>query len=600
MIGCSRHSSRYPSVKQDIVEFPARDAGAGVEFVMDLGTLQKPSGAGQRRAEHEQLDVVIVGAGFAGLAALHRFRDERGHSTRLIEAADGPGGVWYWNAYPGARCDVESLQYALSFSDELSQEWNWTERFALQGEIRAYIDHVVERFDMAKDMRFGTRVTSAHWDEGSARWLVETDRGDHYEVRYLVMATGPLSTPYVPSWPGQDEFEGEIHHTGRWPHQPVNFSGKRVAVIGTGSSGVQAATEIGKTAAHLYVMQRTAHHVVPAANRPMHEGEQEAVKAQYAHLRLSWLMTPAGMSWRTLPSDEFVVSGEESALEVTDEERDAAFERAWNYGGTAFHRAFNDLLTDERASALANDFLERKIATIVDDPETARLLTPRQYYGTKRLILDSGYYEMFNRPEVELVDVKADPIEGFTARGVRTANAEYDVDIIVCATGYDALTGSLDRIDIRGRNGVSLKEEWAGGPCSYLGVMVKDFPNLFMVAGPQSPSTLANVIVCNEYQVGWIADCIRYLDTHGLRSIDVDAEAQEQWVEHVNRLGEASIYTKGANWYWGANVEGKSPTFLCYIGFGDYVERCEAIATDGYPGFMLEREGQAMLDEGTR
>lgn len=553
-----------------------------------------------REPERAELDVLIVGAGFAGLAALYRFRDERGHSVRLIEAADGPGGVWYWNAYPGARCDVESLQYALSFSDELSQEWNWTERFALQGEIRAYVDHVVERFDMARDMRFGTRVVSAHWDEASARWNVATDRGDSYAVRYLVMATGPLSTPYVPDWPGQDLFAGEIHHTGRWPHRPVDFTGKRVAVIGTGSSGVQAATEIAKQAAHLYVMQRTAHHIVPAGNRPLHEGEQEAVKAQYPHLRLTWLMTPAGMSWRTLPSDEVIVTGEESALEVTDEARDAAFERAWNYGGTAFHRAFNDLLTDERASALANDFLERKIASIVNDTETARLLTPRQYYGTKRLILDSGYYEMFNRPEVELVDVKADPIAGFTARGVRTASAEYEVDVIVCATGYDALTGSLDRIDIRGRDGASLKQAWAGGPRSYLGVVVKDFPNLFIVSGPQSPSALANVLVANEYQVGWIANAIGFLESHAIRSIDVDAGAQEEWVEHVNRLGEASIYTKGANWYWGANIDGKSPTFLCYIGFGDYVERCEAIAAAGYPGFVLERERQVALSKGAR
>ncbi len=544
--------------------------------------------SGGRAPESATLDALIVGAGFAGLAALYRLRDERGHSVRLIEAADGPGGVWYWNAYPGARCDVESLQYALSFSDELSQEWNWTERFALQGEIRAYIDHVVERFDIAKDMRFGTRVIKAHWDEGSARWRVETDRGDRYEVRYLIMATGPLSTPYIPSWPGQDRFGGEIYHTGRWPHRPVDFTGKRVAVIGTGSSGVQAATEIGKTAANLYVMQRTAHHIVPAANRPMHEGEQEAVKAQYAHLRLSWLMTPAGMSWRTLPSDEVIVTGEESALDVSAEERDAAFERAWNYGGTAFHRAFNDLLTDERASALANDFLERKIASIVDDPETARLLTPRQYYGSKRLILDSGYYAMFNRPEVELIDVKADPIEAFTSRGVRTAKGEYEVDVIVCATGYDALTGSLDRIDIRGRGGASLKEAWSGGPRSYLGVMVRGFPNLFIVSGPQSPSALANVLVANEYQVGWIADLIDYLCSKAVRTIDVDSEAQESWVQRVNQLGEASIYTKGANWYWGANVEGKSPTFLCYIGFGDYVERCEAITAQGYPGFVLD------------
>ena len=543
---------------------------------------------GTRAPDDEVLDVLVVGSGFGGLAALHKFRDEMGYATRLIEAAPGPGGVWYWNAYPGARCDVESLQYALGFSDELSQEWEWSERFATQPEILTYVNHVVERFGMARDMRFNTRVTAAHWDESKARWRVTTDHGDSYEVRYLVMAAGPLSTPYIPDWPGQEDFKGEIYHTGRWPREEVDFAGKRVAVIGTGSSGVQAATEIAKDAAHLYVMQRTAHHIVPAANRPLDEAEQNAVKAQYPHLRLDWLLSPAGMSWRTLPSDEAIVTGEESALEVSDEERDAAFERAWNYGGTAFHRAFSDLLTDERASSLANDFLQRKISAIVDDPGAADLLTPRQYYGTKRLILDSGYYKMFNRPEVTLVDMKSDPIEALTARGVRTAKTEYEVDIIVCATGYDALTGSLAGIDIRGRNGRPLKDAWDGGPRTYLGTMVAGFPNLFMVSGPQSPSVLANVIVANEYQVHWIAEAIRHLDERGARAMDVELSAQDAWVDHVNALGEASIYTKGANWYWGANIEGKSPTFLCYIGFGDYVERCEAIARDRYPGFIVE------------
>jgi cation diffusion facilitator CzcD-associated flavoprotein CzcO len=529
-----------------------------------------------------------VGAGFGGLAALHRFRDELGLATRLLEAADGAGGVWYWNGYPGARCDVESLQYAFAFSPELTQEWNWTERFAAQGEILAYVNHVVERFDMAKDMRLETRVTSAVYDEARAVWAVETDRGDHYEARYVIMATGPLSTPYIPAWPGQDAFRGEIYHTGLWPHHPVNFAGKRVAVIGTGSSGVQSATEIGKHAAQLFVFQRTAHHVVPAANRPMHPGEQEQVKARYPELRAQWIDSPAGMSWRSLPDDDPVVPGNKSALEVSDEEREAIFERAWAYGGTTMHRSFNDLLVDERASQLANQFIARKIASLVRDPETAALLAPDQLYGTKRLILETGYYDLFNQPNVSLVDMKADPIEGIAPTGIVTrTGASYDVDIIVFATGYDALTGSLNRIDIRGRGGVALGDVWREGPRSYLGVMVGGFPNLFLVAGPQSPSTLANVLVANEQQVDWIGDTVRYLDARGVNAIEPEPDAQAAWVDEVNARGQASIYTKGANWYWGANIEGKSPAFLCFINFADYKARCEEIAQAGYAGFRL-------------
>jgi len=555
---------------------------------MQAGEPVVPSRTGDRPPEQAVLDVLIVGAGFGGLAALHCFRDKLGLATRLVEAADGAGGVWYWNGYPGARCDVESLQYAFAFSPELTQEWNWTERFAAQGEILAYVNHVVERFDMAKDMRLETRVASAIYDEARAVWAVETDRGDRYEARYVIMATGPLSTPYIPAWPGQDAFGGAIYHTGLWPHHPVDFAGKRVAVIGTGSSGVQSATEIGKHAAQLFVFQRTAHHVVPAANRPMHPGEQEQVKARYPELRAQWIDSPAGMSWRSLPDDNPVVPGDKSALEVSDEEREAIFERAWAYGGTTMHRSFNDLLVDERASQLANQFIARKIASLVRDPETAALLAPDQLYGTKRLILETGYYDLFNQPNVSLVDMKADPIERITPAGIVTrAGASYDVDIIVFATGYDALTGSLNRIDIRGRGGVTLGDVWREGPRSYLGVMVGGFPNLFLIAGPQSPSTLANVLVANEQQVDWIGDTVRYLDSRGVTAIEPEPDAQAAWVEEVNARGQASIYTKGANWYWGANIEGKSPAFLCFINFADYKARCEEIAQAGYVGFRL-------------
>jgi len=555
---------------------------------MQAGAAAVPSRKGDRPPELAALDVLIVGAGFGGLAALHRFRDELGLATRLVEAADGAGGVWYWNGYPGARCDVESLQYAFAFSPELTQEWNWTERFAAQGEILAYVNHVVERFDMAKDMRLETRVISAVYDEARAMWTAETDRGDRYEARYVIMATGPLSTPYIPAWSGQDEFEGEIYHTGLWPHHPVDFAGKRVAVIGTGSSGVQSATEIGKHAARLFVFQRTAHHVVPAANRPLHPGEQEQVKARFPELRAQWIDSPAGMSWRSLPDDNPVVPGDKSALEVSDEEREAIFERAWAYGGTTMHRSFNDLLVDERASQLANRFIAGKIASLVRDPETAALLAPDQLYGTKRLILETGYYDLFNQPNVSLVDMKADPIERISPTGIVTrSGAFYDVDIIVFATGYDALTGSLNRIDIRGLGGVALGDVWRDGPRSYLGVMVTGFPNLFLIAGPQSPSTLANVLVANEQQVDWIGDTVSYLDARGVTAIEPEPDAQAAWVEEVNARGQASIYTKGANWYWGANIAGKSPVFLCFINFADYKARCEEITRAGYAGFVL-------------
>ena len=543
--------------------------------------------APDRKPKREAFDVIVVGAGFAGLAALRKVRDDLGHSVRLIEAAAGAGGVWYWNRYPGARCDVESLQYSYGFSDALSQEWRWTERYATQPEILSYVNHVVERFDLASDIRFGTRVTSAAFDETNARWVLETDRGDRYLARHVIMATGPLSTPHIPPFPGQDEFRGETYHTGVWPHDPVEFTGKRVAIIGTGSSGVQVAPIIAQDAAHLYVMQRTAGHSVPAKNRPLRPGEQDAVKARYRELRAAWNSTPGATAWRSLPTDEVVVIGDKSALEVGDEERRETFERAWSYGGYAFHRAFNDLLIREAASQLANDFIREKIASIVKDPVTADLVTPRQYYGTKRVILDSGYYEMFNRPNVTLVDVRRDPIERLTRTGIDTRNARYDVDVIVFATGYDAMTGSLTRMDIRGRGGVLLRDVWRKGPVSYLGLMVAGFPNLFIVAGPQSPSVLANVIAANEHQVGWICDCVKYLDTSGIETIEATPEAQAAWVQHVNEVAAATIYTKGDSWYVGANIAGKPRAFLPYIGFPRYVAKCEEVVEKGYEGFAL-------------
>ena len=537
--------------------------------------------------DDQAFDVIVVGAGFAGLAALHRFRDALGYKVQVFEAAAGAGGVWWWNRYPGARCDVESLQYSYEFSDALLQEWNWTERFATQPEILSYVDHVVERFDMAKDIRFSTRVTSAIFDEKTARWALTTDKGDRCQARYVVMASGPLSTPNIPPFPGREDFKGEVYHTGQWPHHPVDFKGKRVAVIGTGSSGVQAAPVIAETAAQLYVMQRTPGHSIPARNRMHYPGEQAAVKARYKELRKIWNSTPGATAWRSLPTDEVVVTGDKSVFSVDEQERRETFERAWKNGGNAMHRSFNDILVDTKASTLVNAFLHAKIDEIVRDKKTAEMVKPRQFYGTKRIILDSGYYEMFNRPNVTLVDVKRDPIEKLTAPGIKTRDASYDVDVIVFATGYDALTGSLTRMDIRGRAGVKLGDVWKDGPQSYLGMMVVGFPNLFIVSGPQSPSVLANVIVANEQQVNWIGEALRHLDATGVETIEATPEAQKAWVEHVNEVGQASIYTKGDSWYVGANIAGKPKVFMPYIGFPRYVAKCEDVVAKGYEGFAL-------------
>jgi cation diffusion facilitator CzcD-associated flavoprotein CzcO len=534
-------------------------------------------------------DVLVIGAGFGGLAALHRFRDQLGYSVRALEAASGPGGTWWWNRYPGARCDVESLQYCLAFSEAVEQEWTWTERFAEQGEILAYAEFVVNRCNLAKDIQFNTRVTAAAFDEEAGRWTITTEQGEQFDARWLVLAAGPLSSTYIPPFPGKETFKGEVYHTGVWPHHEVSFKGKRVAVIGTGSSGVQLTTHIAKDVAHLYVMQRTAHHSVPAANRPLHPGEHEAVKARYKPLREEWNSLLGATAWRSLPVGESIVHGDRSIFEFSAEEQRATFERAWNYGGTTIFRSFNDILRNDEANDIVTEYCADKVRQIVQDPKVAELLISKQRFGTKRLILDSGYFEMFNRPNVTLVDVRSDPIERLTPTGIKTKNASYDVDMVVFATGFDAMTGSLTRIDIRGRGGRSLRDDWRDGPHSYLGIMVAGFPNMFVVGGPQSPSALANVIVANEQQVDWIGEAIRTMDKKRVKTIEARPEAQAAWVDLVNELGAASIYAKGDNWYLGANIPGKPRMLLIYTGgFPAYRSKCEEVAQNDYEGFVLK------------
>ncbi len=525
-------------------------------------------------------DAVVVGAGFAGLYALHRLRG-LGLSARVFEAGDGVGGTWYWNRYPGARCDVESMDYSYSFSEALQQQWRWTERYASQPEILTYLNHVADRFDLRRDIQLGTRVTAAVFDEATSRWTVETDRGDRVSARFCIMATGCLSDARLPDLPGRESFAGRWYHTGRWPHEGVDFTGQRVGVIGTGSSAIQSIPIIATQAARLVVFQRTPNYSVPARNAPLDPEYERRVKAGYAEFRRQARESRVG----------FVVerSGD-SALAVAPEEREREYERRWRRGGLGFSATYPDLLTSLDANATAADFFRARIREIVRDPAVAEALTPRDYpLGTKRLCVDTDYYATFNRDNVTLVDLRATPIEAITPRGVRTRGAEYAVDSLVFATGFDAMTGALLAIDIRGRGGLPLSEKWAAGPRAYLGLSVAGFPNLFTITGPGSPSVLSNMIVSIEQHVDWIADCLAHLRASGRRRIEATAEAEEAWVAHVDEVGHQTLYPRAKSWYMGANIPGKPRIFMPYIGgVGVYRQRCDEVAARGYAGFSLE------------
>jgi cyclohexanone monooxygenase len=525
------------------------------------------------------LDAVVVGAGFAGLYMLHRLRG-LGLTARAYEAGKGVGGTWYWNRYPGARCDVESMDYSYSFSEELQQEWRWTERYAAQPEILRYANHVADRFDLRRDIQFDTRVTAAVFDEAAAHWTIETDRGDRVAARFCIMATGCLSDAQVPDFEGLDTFQGKWYHTGRWPHEGVDFTGRRVGVIGTGSSAIQSIPIIARQAAHLFVFQRTPNYSMPAQNAPLDPEYERQVKADYAAFRRQARESRVG----------FVVerSGE-SALAVPAEEREREYEKRWNRGGLGFSAAYTDLLVSKEANDTAAAFFRAKIRAIVRDPAVAEILCPKSYpLGTKRLCVDTGYYATFNRDNVTLVDVSRVPIEAITPKGVRTREAEYAVDDLVFATGFDAMTGALLNIDIRGRGGRRLQEAWAAGPRTYLGIAVAGFPNLFTITGPGSPSVLSNMIVSIEQHVDWIADCLVYLDRQGHATIEPTAEAQEAWVRHVDEVGHMTLYPLAPSWYMGANIPGKPRIFMPYIGgVGVYRQKCDEVAAKGYEGFTL-------------
>jgi cation diffusion facilitator CzcD-associated flavoprotein CzcO len=527
------------------------------------------------------LDAIVIGAGFAGLYQLHTLRDKLGLKVRVLEAGGGVGGTWYWNRYPGARCDSESYYYSFSFSDELQQEWGWTERYPEHAEIRRYLNFVADKFDLRRDIQFDTRVVSARFDDAATLWHVTTEAGERLSAPFLITAVGCLSSTNIPKIPGLESFAGSWYHTGRWPHEDVDFTGKRVGLIGTGSTGIQATPVIAAQAAHLTVFQRTANYSIPARNGPMSDDVQREIKANYAAIR-----EKARNSTNGHPFDV----SEVSALEPTPEDRLARYEAAWERGGLRFRATFKDLLTSKPSNDTAAEFIRAKIRSIVKDPAVAEMLTPKDHpFATKRPPIDSHYFETFNRDNVSLVDIKASPILEITPSGIRTQDAEYPLDIIVFATGFDAMTGPLLAFDIRGRNDVALKDAWAAGPRSYLGLQVADFPNLFTITGPGSPSVLTNMPVAIEQHVDWITQCIQHMRNKGLRRIEAQPDAAEKWVAHVNDAANATLLPQAnSSWYLGANVPGKPRVFMPYAGgMARYAGICQEVVAKDYEGFVL-------------
>ena len=524
-------------------------------------------------------DAVVVGAGFAGLYMLHRLRG-LGFTARVYEAGGGVGGTWYWNRYPGARCDVESMQYSFSFSEELDQQWDWSEKYAPQPEILAYANHVADRFDLRRHIRFDTRVTAATFDETANCWRIETDGGDKVSAQFCIMAVGCLSAPNRPPFKGIEDFRGPIHHTGQWPHQGVDFSGLRVGIIGTGSSAIQSIPIIAQQASSLTVFQRTATYSVPAWNEKLTPEYRNAVKADYPALRAKGRARPTGF---------YFPFNMKPALEATEAERERQYEEAWSRGGLPFLGAYGDLLFEKAANDTIAEFARRKIRSLVRDPATAELLCPDNVFGCKRLCVDTGYFETYNLPHVKLVDVSKTPIERFTAAGIEVNGVEYPLDMIVCATGFAAMTGSFEKIAITGRDGLTLAEKWRAGPRTYLGVGSAGFPNLFIIAGPGSPSVLASMIQSIEQHVDWMADCVAHLRDIGAATIEPLQSYEDEWVEHVNEVSKVSLRSTCSSWYVGANIAGRPRVFMPYIGgFPVYVQKCNEVMTGGFEGFAIE------------
>ncbi|MGB7120056.1 MAG: NAD(P)/FAD-dependent oxidoreductase, partial [Bradyrhizobium sp.] len=525
-------------------------------------------------------DVVVVGAGFAGMYMLHRLR-KLGFSARVYEQGSDVGGTWYWNRYPGARCDVESMQYSYSFSEELQQEWNWSERYAPQPEILKYAQHVADRFGLRQDIVFNTRVERAEFDEGCGAWQVATSDGKTVRAQFVVLATGCLSNARMPDIKGLPDFEGNVYHTGHWPHEGVDFTNLRVGVIGTGSSAIQSVPLMAEQARHLFVFQRTPNFSIPARNAALTDEERDAVRKNYPEIRRVAREEARNGIYAEMP--------DRGALDDGENARRVKYEQRWAKGGLTFMMAYNNLLLDQTANDTAARFVRDKIAEIVSDPAIARCLQPDNHpIGSKRICVDTDYYATFNRPNVTLIDIRSTGIEEILPNAVRAGGQTYEIDTLVLATGFDAMTGSVAKIDIRGRNGRTLNQKWAAGPKTYLGLMSEGFPNLFIITGPGSPSVLSNMIVSIEQHVDWIADCLAFMRNHGLVSMEATPDAEEQWVAHVNEVAQMTVYPQANSWYMGANIPGKPRIFMPYIGgVGVYRRICNEVAAAGYRGFAM-------------
>lgn len=536
-------------------------------------------------SQAERVDVIVIGAGFAGLYAHYGLR-ERGLSACGFEEAGDVGGTWYWNRYPGARVDIESLQYCFHFSPEIREEWFWSERFASQPELLRYFNYVADRFDLRRDITFNARVVSAVYSDEENLWTVETDKGDIARGTYCILGTGLLSAPYQPPFPGAEDFKGEWYHSSRWPYETVDLSGKRVGVIGTGSTGIQIVQTIASKVGHLTVFQRTANYATPGINKRLTREEQRAFNARHD----GWMKEVSSLfngQTGAFPAPT------KSALEDMPEERRELLEDRWTNGGhpQTLLAAYNDINDDLESNEILCEFVRGKIRSIVKDPATAKLLCPKGHpIGAKRVPLDFGYFEAFNRDNVTLVDVKSNPIERITAAGVRTSGAGYELDVIIFATGFDAITGAISAIDIRRDDGPSLKDLWAEGPKNYLGVMIAGLPNLFIVNGPGSGGIKANNVLGVEHGIEWALRCLDRLNAEGFDRIEADQQAQEGWVALCQQVAEASLVSKAGSWYTGANIPGKHQSYMPYFGgWNHYIEICEDSITNGYRGFHLSR-----------
>ena len=539
------------------------------------------AGKRSRIVTDSDFDVLIIGGGVAGLYLLYRLRG-LGLSVLAFEAGPNVGGTWYWNRYPGCRCDVESLEYSYSFASDLQQEWSWPERYGTQPEILKYINHVTERFNLRRDIRFNTRIRSAIFCRRKVLWTLTTDSGENIRAPYCVMATGNLSSPQTPEFLGLECFQGDWFHTGLWPHEEVDFTGKRVGVIGTGSSGIQAIPHIARQAKHLYVFQRTANFSLPARNGPLDPEIERRHKCEYSVRRKAAFDTPFGIAGYPPP--------EKSALEVSDKERLRIYEQKWGEGGQiSFLYSFNDLLINKASNDTAAEFIRQKIRKAVKDPVVAELLAPKSHpIGTKRLILDTDYYEIYNRNNVTLVDVSSRPIEEIEPNSIRTGDDQFIVDSIVFATGFDAMTGAILDINISVQDGPSVRDVWKHGPTSYLGLTIAGFPNLFTITGPGSPGVKSQMILSIEQHVDFIADCLQHMRSRDLIQIEATFNAEDSWVKHVKEVADATLYPLANSWYMGVNVPGKPKVFMPYVGGVDrYKKKCDEVVADGYVGFTM-------------